>query len=145
MWPEALFEETRLLSHALKSWAEALHEGLGVTVPMRAVLESLLRGGPRPVPEMARARGVSRQHIQQQVDALLELALVERKQNPAHKRSPCIALTDAGRALIQDMRARERDALARLQAGLSDHATEEAAHVLAAWRAALGRSLERRR
>jgi DNA-binding MarR family transcriptional regulator len=144
MRTEQLFEETRLLFHALKQWVESFHEGLGLNAPMRAVLELLLRGGSMTVPDMARARGVSRQHIQQQVDALLESELVERSANPAHRRSPMIVLSDRGRALIQNMRAREQNAIARLQVGVSDNAVEEAAQVLAAWRAGLQRDAERR-
>lgn len=142
--PFALFNETRLLFHALREWAETLHSGLDVSVAMRGVLELILLGGAATVPDMARARGVSRQHIQQQVDALLERGLLERKDNPAHKRSSLIALTDKGRALIQNMRADELNALSRLQVGVSDNAVAEAAQVLSSWRAALRRDTERR-
>jgi DNA-binding MarR family transcriptional regulator len=144
MDPEALFDETRLFFHALKRWAEALHQDRGLSVPMRAVLELLLRAGPQTVPEMARARGVSRQHIQQQVDSLLNRFLLERRDNPAHKRSPQLALTDKGRALIQDMRVEELDELAQIQVGVSDHAVREATQVLGAWRTALQREIDRR-
>ncbi len=77
-----LFEETRLLFHALKQWGETLHDGSGLSAPMRGVLELLLRGSSMTVPDMARARGVSRQHVQQQVDALLGRDLVLRGANP---------------------------------------------------------------
>ena len=136
---EALFDETRLLFHALKQWTETLHADLSITAAMRVLLELLLVGGSATVPEMARARGVSRQHIQQQVDALLDRDLLERRDNPAHKRSVLIALTDKGRARIQNMRAEELNALSRMQVGVSDHAMVEAAQVLSAWRAALRR------
>jgi DNA-binding MarR family transcriptional regulator len=106
---------------------------------MRGVLELILLDGPATVPAVARARGVSRQHIQQQVDVLLERGLVERQHNPAHKRSSMIALTDKGRALIQNMRAEELNALSRMQVGVSDNALLEAAQVLSAWRTALQR------
>ncbi|MGB5194983.1 MAG: MarR family transcriptional regulator [Polyangiales bacterium] len=139
-----LFNETRLLFHALKHWAETLHGGLAISVAMRGVLELILLQGPASVPEMARARGVSRQHIQQQVDALLEKDFVRREDNPAHKRSPLIALTDKGRAVIQSMRADELDALSRLQVGVSDISIQEATHVLSAWRHALRDDIERR-
>jgi DNA-binding MarR family transcriptional regulator len=139
-----LFNETRLLFHALKQWADTLHDGLDLSISTRAVLELLLLSGAAPVPDMARVRGVSRQHIQQQVDALLEHGSVERQDNPAHKRSPLIALTDKGRALIQSMRADEHNALGRIQVGVSDNAMAEAAQVLSAWRAALQRDIERR-
>lgn len=135
----ALLHETRLLSHALKQWSETLHAELGMTAATRGVLELILRGGGATVPDMARARGVSRQHIQQQVDALLERGMLERQDNPAHKRSSMIALTDKGRALILNMRADELNALSRMQIGASDNALGEAAQVLSAWRAALQR------
>jgi DNA-binding MarR family transcriptional regulator len=139
-----LFNDTRLLFHTLKQWADTLHDGLDLSISTRAVLELLLLSGAAPVPDMARVRGVSRQHIQQQVDALLEHGLVERQDNPAHKRSPLIALTDRGRALIQSMRADEHNALGRMQVGVSDNAMAEAAQVLSAWRAALQRDIEKR-
>lgn len=138
-----LFEEARLLIHALKRWGDALHKNLGLTAATRGVLELLLRGGTATVPQLARARGTSRQHIQQQVDALLEGGLVQRLDNPAHKRSSIIALSDKGRALIQTLRAEELNALTRIQTGVSDHAMQEAAMVLSACRAALRLDIER--
>jgi DNA-binding MarR family transcriptional regulator len=141
---ENLFEETRRLSQALEQWGEALHEGLGLTAATRGILDALLLGGAATVPRIARERGASRQHVQQLVDALLERDLVERHSNPYHKRSSLIALTDKGRALVENMRAEERNAIGRIQGGVSDHAIEEAAQVLAAWRTALQHDTERR-
>jgi len=118
MLPRELLGETRLLFHALKQWSEILHAPLGMTAAMRGVLELILLGGPATVPSMARARGVSRQHIQQQVDALRGRGFVERKENPAHKRSTMIALTDKGRAahmqIKPELDARYRHLLAAL-------------------------------
>ena len=137
--PDDLWNETRLLFHTLRQWSDTLHAELRVGASMRGVLELILLDGPATVPAVARARGVSRQHIQQQVDVLLERGLVERQHNPAHKRSSMIALTDKGRALIQNMRAEELNALSRMQVGVSDNALLEAAQVLSAWRTALQR------
>ena len=139
MDPSALFSETWLLFHAAKQWSETLHAELGMTSAARAVLELILLRGPSTVPDMARSRGVSRQHIQQQVDSLFERGFAQRLDNPAHRRSPMIALTDKGRALIQNMRADELNALSRMQVGVSDSATLKAAQVLSAWRVALQR------
>jgi len=47
---------------------------------MRAVLEGLDRSGPRTVPAMARARLVTRQHIQTILNELLERKLVETQE-----------------------------------------------------------------
>ena len=139
MQSQELFGETRLLFFALKQWSETLHAELGLTAAMRGVLELILLGGPATVPGMARVHGVSRQHIQQQVDALRERDFVERQDNPAHKRSSMIALTDKGRALTQNMRAEELNTLSRMQVGASDSAVLGAAQVLSAWRTALQR------
>ena len=134
--PLQLFDEAELLLGALKCWSVALYAGTALNPSMRIVLELLLLEGPTTVPAMARVRRASRQHIQQQVDALVQRGLVERRENPAHKRSSLIALTDKGRALTQNMRAEARNALSRMQVGVSDKAMSEAAQVLSAWRSA---------
>ena len=135
----SFLDETRLLFQALRRWSDTLHAELGTTAAMRGVLELILLDGPATVPNMARARGVSRQHVQQQVDALLERGLLERQDNPAHRRSAIIALTDKGRALTQNMRSEELQALSRMQVGVSDTATLEASQVLSEWRTAVRR------
>ncbi len=144
MSPEDLFQDAEALVQAAKRWSDMLHSEVGISPAGRRLLDILLIGGPAPVPRMARERGVSRQHVQQQVDALLEDGLVRRQGNPAHKRSSIIALTDKGRAMIQNMRAEEFHALSRMQVGVSDHAVGEATQVLASWRAALERDMASR-
>jgi DNA-binding MarR family transcriptional regulator len=141
---DELLAETRALFHTLTEWSDALHAELRIGAAMRGVLEVLLLRGPATVPNMARGRGVSRQHIQQQVDALLERDLLERRNNPAHRRSSMFALSDKGRALIQNMRAEELKALSRMQVGVSDYSALEAAQVLSAWRTAFRRDLTSR-
>lgn len=141
---EGLFEETRLLFQSLKQWSEGLHADQEMTPSMRGVLEVLLVRGAATVPEMARTRRASRQHIQQQVDVLRERGFLERQPNPAHRRSSMITLADKGRAVIQNMRAEEDRALSRLQVGVSDNAVLEAAQVLSFWRAALQRDTDNR-
>jgi DNA-binding MarR family transcriptional regulator len=108
---EALADEVRLLYHALVRLAGALHGALRVTAPMRAVLEFLQARGPAPVPNIARSRGVSRQHIQTIVNELLSEGLVELRDNPAHRRSCLVALTAVGDATIAAIRDTERAVL----------------------------------
>ncbi len=107
-----LIVTVRKLFHQLAAAADSLHGGSGITAGMRGVLESLGRHGPQTVPDMARARPVSRQHIQGLVNALAELDLVETLENPAHRRSHLIAMTPAGRAAFDAIRSREAAALA---------------------------------
>lgn len=104
---ERVIDEVRLLWNALVRRGEALHDGESLTMGMRAILEFLLRNGPTPVPGIARRRGVSRQHVQALVNPLLERGLLKTEPNPAHRRSPLIALTGRGERTITRMRRRE--------------------------------------
>lgn len=46
---------------------------------------------------------MTRQHVQEVVDTLLEHGLVKLEPNPAHKRSPLVVATAAGEALVKEM------------------------------------------
>jgi DNA-binding MarR family transcriptional regulator len=132
-----LFDEVRLLHHRLAQAAEELHEPTGVSAPSRAVLEYLDRNSATAVPDIARDRYVSRQHIQIIVDQLADRGLVTRAANPAHRRSPLVALTAEGATTITSMHERERALLDARLAGIDDDAVCAAAGVLAAIRSAL--------
>lgn len=91
----------------------------GFTASHRAVMESLATGGPQTVPALARARPVARQHIQVMVNDLAAMALVETRANPAHRRSPLVALTAAGARRFETIRRAESDVLASMRLTLS--------------------------
>lgn len=107
----AVIDEIRLMWHRTVNAAEAIHSGSEVSVPMRAVLEYIGDHGPHTVSSTARARSVSRQHIQALVNDLLALGLVDRLDNPDHARAPLIELTAEGIQTIGTMRRRERELL----------------------------------
>jgi DNA-binding MarR family transcriptional regulator len=75
---------------------------------MRAVLEHLEARGRSTVPELARAKAVSRQSVQALADALGEAGLVDLEPNPRHRRSPFLTLSDEGRRVFQAMRRDEQ-------------------------------------
>jgi DNA-binding MarR family transcriptional regulator len=91
-----------------------MHAEVGVTSSMRAVLSSLAAGGGRTVPDLARERGVSRQHIQAVINELRAAGLVAMAHNPSHRRSPRLALTDEGSRRLRIVEAREAEHLARI-------------------------------
>ncbi len=128
---EALLGEVRECFNRLKGLAERLQADLEVSAPERAVLEALARGGALTVPEIAARRGVSRQHVQVIMNALIDRALVTQRANPAHKRSPHFALSDAGSRLFAAMRTREAAILEQLAGELETAAVREAGQVLA--------------
>lgn len=104
----------RRLFHALAGVAERSHAELGITASMCAVMETLQGRGPCRVPQIARERGVSRQHIQTVVNALLAAGLVECLDNPDHLRSPMLRMSAAGARAFEAIRRRETRLLSDL-------------------------------
>jgi DNA-binding MarR family transcriptional regulator len=140
-----LIDETRLLFHRMKLAAEELHGAEEITAGMRGVLFSLDRSGPQTVPQMARARPVSRQHIQMLVNPLAQRHYVDLVDNPAHKRSKRVRLTPKGRRLVDRMRKREAKVFGAVAAGMSEKQLRSAAEVVGRLREALaGEGWQRR-
>jgi len=125
-----LFDETVALFHRLRLTAEEIHGQGEASAGRRGVLRSLGRGGAQTVPQLARARPVSRQHIQVLVNALLGDGLVELRENPAHRRSRLVALTRKGALLLAAMEEREGRLLSRLAVPASARELDAAAAVL---------------
>ena len=137
-----LLDEVRMLFHLAAQVAEELHAAEPVTVSMRAVLELLQQTGPAAVPDIARRRYVTRQHIQTLVNALLAEGLVAAEANPAHRRSPRIALTADGRRMIRRITDRERRFLAGLDLSLNPQELVSARRTLTTLRNAIGAAHE---
>jgi DNA-binding MarR family transcriptional regulator len=134
---EDVIGEVRSLFHLLRAAAGELH-GLGQSsAGLRGVLESLGNHGPQTVPQLARSRPVSRQHIQMLVNELTRRGLVHLTENPAHKRSRLIALTEEGSVTRRRMRRREERLLARLPVSRSGKEMQTALAVLQEIRRAL--------
>ena len=103
----------------LRAVGDALHADLGISTGMRGVMVSLAGGEPRTVPELARERPVSRQHIQALVNELLAAGLVATTPNPQHRRSPLFGLTDEGRRRLKALQDREAKLFARTAPAVS--------------------------
>lgn len=112
-----LVEEARAV---VQCWRRERHAGAAGrwNRGQQDVLIDLDARGPQTVPSLARARQVSRQHIQVQADRLAEAGLVEFSPNPNHRRSELVQLTDQGRALIASLHAADEDDLNRLRSSV---------------------------
>ena len=137
----ALVHEVRTCFNQLRALAERLHQDLGVNPSMRAVMESLAATPGQTVPEIARSKGVSRQHIQSVMNGLLDEDLVATRENPAHKRSPQFALTRRGCAIFTTIAGREEAPLERLAAALPGPALRQARSTLATLNAELANEI----
>jgi len=130
-----LINETVLMFHRLRIVADQVHHHGEVTGALRSILRSLDKLGEQTVPQMARARSVSRQHVQARVNELVEEGLVELKPNPAHKRSPLARLTPLGKKTVDAMNRNEARLLSNADLGASDNDLREAAETLRTVRA----------
>lgn len=122
----------RRLFHKLGHGIAALHQNSDISVGMRAVLESVIDGGPQTVPHMAKIRPVTRQHIQTLVNELLDGGYVEYIDNPAHKRSKLVAPTKRGMRVFEKMRTLETEAFSRAKIDISPEELDAARKVLSA-------------
>ncbi len=109
-----------------------------ITGAERDVLDFLVFEGAATVPQIARSRGVSRQHIQKRSDALVERGFAEFTENPAHKSSKLLEATIAGERMHATASRDETAVLQRLagKIDLADIATARAVF------AALAESIE---
>ena len=87
--------------------SEDLLDGTGINTSQRALLEFLYQQQPQTVPQIAREKSVSRQHIQSVANELLSLDLISSSRNPDHKRSRYLRLTTKGKSLYKSIRKKE--------------------------------------
>jgi DNA-binding MarR family transcriptional regulator len=106
---DAFFAQVIGLAKAARDYSFGAHRLEGVPVGIAAVLQLLLQGGPRSVPNIGRARSTTRQNTQILVNRMVEERWVELVTNPAHKRSALVQLTQEGRQLAQSVAEREAE------------------------------------
>jgi DNA-binding MarR family transcriptional regulator len=114
-----LIWKVRRVFQQLRRVSDTILEDLGINASQRAVLELLCGEEQLSVPQIARQLSVTRQHVQVLVNELQAKSLVESVENPAHKRSPLIGTTEAGRGLFAAIAAREQSLLDALQSSFS--------------------------
>jgi len=112
----------------------AAGEKIGATTPAGAgswgLLRSLAGEGPQTVPQLARARPVTRQHIQTLANELADQGLIEFIDNPAHKRSKLLAVTPTGERRLADVTERIEDAYERISLGMDETEVRAAIKIL---------------
>ncbi len=101
------------------------------------LLRTLTLEGPRTVPQIARARTVTRQRIQKLADEMAALGLVEFVDNPAHRRSRLLRLTPTGEEAYHALSRQLEEWAEELAADIAIGELEEATAVLKRVRAKL--------
>jgi DNA-binding MarR family transcriptional regulator len=87
------------LAGAFRRRGERIASGVGQTQARWQVL-SAASDHPRTVPQLARILGVSRQNVQRIADLMVNEALATFTDNPDHRTSPHLALTEKGQRTV---------------------------------------------
>ena len=132
-----VIRDVRSCFNLLGNRSNDLLKDLEINASMRGVMENLSLTGEKTVPDIARARNVSRQHIQIIINDLLNKGLVSSRANPEDKRSLLVSLTNLGENIFAEIRNRE---LVELQK-LSEHFTAEELRVTSKTLQKLGKFL----
>ena len=110
-----LLQECFRLNRSIVEAAIELTAGAGVTGTQWGVLSALGQGAqPRTVAETARRMGLARQSVQRVADVLADSGLVRYLPSPEDRRTKRVDVTDAGRALLAKLDARQRDWVAEI-------------------------------
>ncbi|HWD72351.1 MAG TPA: MarR family transcriptional regulator [Actinomycetota bacterium] len=103
----------------------------GLTAARWQVLGAVaLAGRPLTVPQIARRMGLTRQAVQASVNRLIGEMLVEAAENPDHRRSPIIRMTELGGEKYAAMQRRQVAWINDLAAGLKRSELAMTARVL---------------
>lgn len=108
----------RRLFRAMADRADRYLHDSGLSAADRAVLEFLYPDQALTVPDIARRYQVTRQHVQTTANRLLDRDLVQATENPRHKRSPLLRLSNRGQQLFARIRRREQALLDELFADI---------------------------
>jgi DNA-binding MarR family transcriptional regulator len=104
----------------------------GLTSARWQVLGAMALSGRRlTVPQIARRMGLTRQSVQASVNRLRGDAVVKAAENPDHRRSPLIQLTELGRKKYAALQRRQITWVNELGAGLKVSDLATTARVLA--------------
>jgi len=128
----------RRLFRAMAAVADQYLADTGLSAADRAVMEFLHPRLELSVPEIARRYNVSRQHVQVTINALVARGLVRSVENPQHKRSRLMRLSNAGRMSFQEIRRSEAAVIEETFSDISDDALETTRETLTALLSKLG-------
>ncbi len=135
----ALILEIRRAFADLRAHSDRMNAAQGITAARRAVMEHLSAHGPATVPQIAEVKQVTRQHVQTVADELTARGLTAFRDNPAHKRSHFLDLTEDGRATFAAIREKETELLARVSEAMPPDTAAQGRAALRTFRAALAR------
>lgn len=112
---------------------------MGMSVGVRAVLDSLRRDSPATVPDLARRLDLSRQFVQRMANDAHDAGWLDFRRNPAHRRSSLLTTTAAGDRAIRRVLDREHGLLGHVGGNLTADDVDTTLRVLHEMLAAVNR------
>lgn len=113
-----------------------------VTLTQFRTLVVLSAHGDGTLVHLAAQLGVNASTAQRQVDRLVGIGLVDRRENPQDRRELLLTITPAGRSLINRVSRRRRAAIARIVGGIPEEQRGALIAALDAFAAAAGEPKE---
>lgn len=114
----------------LRAHAECHIHSLGIGFSDFGVLEALLHKGPMPINTLGAKVRLTSGSITALVDRLAQKGLLERREDPADRRTRMVHLTPAGRKLISCAFADHEAAMDRATSGLTPAERAQAADLV---------------
>lgn len=111
------------LNGQLLNTADLLSKDLEVSTARWQTI-AVIRNEPLTVSAISRKLGLTRQSVQQTVNRLEKQGLVDFVDNPNHRTSPLVQLTEHGRDVMETLRDRQTRLTAHFTGGL-DYTAEE--------------------
>lgn len=138
-------EFSRLAVEVFRLNAVLLESGDGLTRPVgltssRWQVLGVVDHAPASVAQVARDIGLTRQGVQRTANLLAEEGLIEYVENPDHRRSKLMKMTDKGREALEYIAKRQAEWANRISEGQSLEDLKVTAETLRSLRAKLSQS-----
>ena len=126
-----LFREVFQLQATLSAIIDQVHERAGLSTSQNKIIRALSQIGPATVPDIAAALGVTRQFVQTVCNDLCARGYIIFLDNPRHKRSRLVELTEPGRIAFQQARQNENRIIEEALPAVHPGKAKEAGELLA--------------
>ncbi len=126
-----LFKEIIHMEAILSEIIDEVHEKAGMRTSQIRLANTLLELGQTTVPDIAYTMKTSRQFVQTVVNELEKLNIIKFIENPRHKRSKLIKLTDNGQNILRQVRKNEEEIILRLLPDIDTTGVKAAYELLA--------------
>lgn len=137
-----ILRHLRPLYQASSRIVTGLLADLPMTLPLRAVVELIEQDGQQTVPQLAASMLVTRQGTQKIVNEGVALGILRLGENPAHRRSRLVGVTDEGWRAFATLRRREDELLETVAVSIETARLEQAAAVIEQLTAAMRDAVE---